>query len=501
MDSSGKAISVLTMNTLAFVVCFACWMLNGVLVTFLIEQQVFHWSDSQIGWLIGIPVLTGATLRLPVGVLTDKYGGRIIFAVVMLLSAIPMYLLSMATEYSHFMLCSLGFGLAGTSFAVGVAYTSVWFPKERQGTVLGIFGAGNAGAAITSIFAPRLLRFLTDGGEQIEGWRNLPKIYAGGLVAITVLFWMFTYSRKADTSQVKGLAERLSPLKHIRVWRFGLYYSLMFGGFVALSQWLIPYYVSAYGMTIATAGLMASIFSLPSGVIRALGGVLSDVWGPRRVMYLVLSSCAVCCALLIVPRMDIMSPGKGVMAKRAGTVTAIHAGEIIVDNIVHPFKTSEGQTLSDEDKNSSMLILPKARMWQKPTVNVGDQVTKGQLLAKGETHIYFQANVWVFTFLLFVVGFMMGIGNAAVFRHIPDYFPREVGVVGGIVGALGALGGFFWPIFFGYMLAWTGLWTMCWVFFTILSIVCLWWMHKVIQRMLREAAPALRVNIENAEPR
>lgn len=499
MESQTKAIAVLTMNTLAFTVCFACWLLNGVLVTFLVENQVFPWSDSQMGWLIGIPILTGATLRLPVGILTDKYGGRIIFAGVMLISAIPMYLLSLADGYTQFLLCSLGFGIAGTSFAVGVAYTSAWFPKEFQGTVLGIFGAGNAGAAITSMGAPGLLRVMTNGGENLEGWRTLPKVYAAALIIFTFIYLMFTYTRKAEGSPVKSLSERLSPLKYMRVWRFGLYYSLVFGGFVALSQWLIPYYVSAYSMSIATAGFMASIFSLPSGVIRALGGWLSDRWGPRRVLYLVLSSCAVCCALLVVPRMDITSPGKGIMAKRSGTITDIKGNEIIVDQVPHPFKSSEGKRLTEAQKHSLMLILPQSSTWQEPVVNIGDKVNKGQLLAKGETHIYFQANVWVFTALLFVVGFMMGIGSAAIFRHIPDYFPREVGVVGGIVGALGALGGFFWPIFFGYMLEWTGLWTMCWMFFSTLSVICLWWMHNVIQRMLREAAPSLQVNIESTK--
>ncbi len=132
-------------------------------------------------------------------------------------------------------------------------------------------------------------------------------------------------------------------------------------------------------------------------------------------------------------------------------------------------------------------------------VSVGDEVKKKELLARGVTHIYFQANVWIFTGLVFVLGIMMGIGKAAVYKHIPDYFPREVGVVGGIVGVLGGLGGFVCPILFGYLLEFTGIWTTCWMFFTVLSAVCLGWMHIVIARMLREAAPQLMTNIETIE--
>ena len=138
MADRAKAIQVLTMNTLAFTFCFACWMLNGVLVTFLVENGIFNFTESQIGWLIGIPVLTGSLMRLPVGILTDRFGGRPVFTLLMLISAIPMYLLSQVETYAGFLLASLGFGLVGGSFAVGIAYTSVWFSKERQGTALGL---------------------------------------------------------------------------------------------------------------------------------------------------------------------------------------------------------------------------------------------------------------------------------------------------------------------------------------------------------------------------
>ena len=492
MTGSGKATTVLILNTLAFTVCFACWMLNGVLVTFFSENQLFHFTDSQIGWLIGVPVLSGSLIRLPVGILTDKYGGKWVFVGVMLLSAIPMYLLSYAQTFAHLFWASLGFGLAGTSFAVGIAYTSVWFKREHQGTALGIFGAGNAGAALTSMGAPALLRWLTNGGENLEAWRQMPRLYAAGLVAMAVVFSLLAWPKKVDDTHINSLMQRLEPLRYPRVWRFGLYYFLVFGGFVALSQWLIPYYVSVYLMPLATAGLVASTFSLPSGVIRALGGYLSDHYGARRVMYWVLTSCLVCCALLIVPRMDIHSPGKGIIVKRSGTVTKVTPSEIMVDDLAYAVKT-EGEKIS---KDQSLLVLPTLRTWQEPVVQVGDKVKKKQLLAGGMTHIYFQANVWVFTGLVFFVGIMMGIGKAAVYKHIPEYFPKEVGVVGGVVGVLGGLGGFFCPILFGYMLEWTGLWITCWFFFAGLAAVCLCWMHIVIQQMMNKEAAVHAQKIE-----
>lgn len=497
MSDNSKAITVLTLNTVAFTVCFACWMMNGVLITFLVDNGVYAWDKSAMGWLFGIPVLSGAILRLPAGILTDKYGGRIVFSVVMLLAAIPMYMMSMVDSYWTFFFASLGFGLAGTTFAVGIAYTSVWFRKERQGTALGIFGAGNVGAALTSMGAPQLLAWLTNDGANIEAWRTMPKIYAGLLVVMTIVFWIFTHDKRADNSHINSFMDRLEPLKHLRVWRFGLYYFLVFGGFVALSQWLIPYYVSAYAMTVATAGFMAAIFSGPSSVVRALGGWMSDKWGGRRVMYIVLGLILVSCALLIVPQMDIESPGRGVMSLRSGEVTSVTENTITVGNHTYDLKTSDGEALTQEERISGMLVWPKSGSWQEPVVKVGDIVEKKQLLARGVTHIYFQANVWIFTGLVFVVGFMMGIGKAAVYKHIPDYFPRDVGVVGGIVGVLGGLGGFFCPILFGYMLESTGIWTTCWMFFTILTAICLWWMHAVIQRMMRHEAPNVAKDIEH----
>ncbi len=121
-----RAHVILAFNTAAFTVCFAAWMLNGVLVTFLVSNQVYDWSASQMGWLIGIPVLTGSLVRLPLGMLTDRFGGRPVYTLLMLAAAVPMYFLGRADSYTDFLWLSLGFGLTGGSFAVGIAFTSLW---------------------------------------------------------------------------------------------------------------------------------------------------------------------------------------------------------------------------------------------------------------------------------------------------------------------------------------------------------------------------------------
>jgi NNP family nitrate/nitrite transporter-like MFS transporter len=286
----------------------------------------------------------------------------------------------------------------------------------------------------------------------------------------------------------------LTPLKNIRVWRFGLYYFLVFGCFVGFSQWLVPYFVSAYYMPLITAGILASCFSFPSGLIRALGGWMSDRCGARKVMYWVLGLSTFICFLLIIPKMDIYSPGQGVMATNSGIVTEVTLKSINVGVKIYPFIERQNSSQISDDK---LLVFPAKEVWQEPVVKVGQKVQRKELLAKGITRIHFQANVWIFTFLVFALGIVWGIGKAAVYKHIPDYFPEEVGVVGGMVGVLGGLGGFFCPILFGYLLKGTGLWTSCWMLMFGLSVICLWWMHTVITNMIKRKEPELSKKMDH----
>lgn len=473
---------ILFFNTLAFAVCFAAWMINGVLVTFLVNNGVFNWSPIQIGWLLGVPVLVGSVFRLPVGMLTDKFGGKRVMAVILFFCAIPMFFLSQANSFTSFLLLSFGFGLAGASFASGVAYTCLWYPKKKHGTALGIFGAGTMGAALTTLFAPTVLNKLTNHGANLEGWRYLPMLYAALLVITGVVFLLGTENKIPSAS--KTIIQRLSPLKEIRVWRFGLYYFFVFGSFVALAQWLIPYYVNVYSMSIVTAGFMATAFSLPAGLFRAAGGWLADKVGARIVLLWVFGVCIICMVFLFIPRMEIQAPGQGIMANKSGTVNSVSTNEIVVgvDKYILQSKTEDSTEVTirfgihhDEE---GFLFLPTTKFHQEPNVKKGDEVMKGELLAKGVTMIYFQANKWIFSFLVFIIGIMMGIGGAAVYKHISDYYPENIGTVGGIVGVLGGLGGFFGPIIFGYLLKATGVWTSCWMFLAVLVIICI-----VLQRL------------------
>lgn len=498
MSDRGRANAALWMSTVAFTVCFAVWMMNGVLVTHLVGNRVFDWSKTQMATLMAVPVLTGSLMRLPVSILTDRYGGKPVFGALMLLAAVPTWFLSTARDYDDFWWLSLGFGLSGASFAVGIAFTSVWFGRERQGLVLGIFGAGNAGSALTSAFAPMLLASYTAGGVEVERWRELPKLYAYVLAATAVLFLLLTTNRRAEGGAAKTLAQRLAPLRHVKVWRFSLEYFLVFGGFVALSQWLVAYYVGAYQMPLVTAGLVASIFSWPSGVIRALGGWLSDRFGGRAVLYWVLGFCVTCCALLCVPRMDIESPGEGVLALVPGTVELVEPHRVVVAGREYAVRPQSARSAGLE-RDEEALVFPTIESWQEPVVRAGDRVQRKALLARGRTHVYFQANVWIFTGLVFVLGLAMGIGKAAVYRNIPDDFPKDVAVVGGIVGVIGGLGGWACPLFFGWMLGGWGIWTTCWIFFLALSVACLVWLHVSVRRRLKEKAPDALYAVEHGE--
>ncbi|HET8940689.1 MAG TPA: nitrate/nitrite transporter [Rudaea sp.] len=287
----------LWLSTLAFGVCFAVWVIYSIIGVELKKELGF--SNTAFGLLVATPILTGSLSRLPLGIWTEMYGGRRVYTLLMLFVAACVFVLPFAHSYAMLLLVGLGLGMAGGSFAVGVVYVSAWYPKERQGTALGMFGMGNAGAALTSFGAPQLL--------AVMSWRHVADVYAATMLVMALIFWFGSRNepsrrnRAAGTSNMTSLSERLQPLRNLQVWRFSLYYLLVFGGFVALTSWLPRYYMGAHHLDIRTAGILTASFALPAAVFRAFGGVLADRFGARTIMYVAFSVSITCLFLLSYP--------------------------------------------------------------------------------------------------------------------------------------------------------------------------------------------------------
>ncbi len=406
----------LGLSTFAFTVCFAVWTIFSIIGVKI--KQELGLNDTQFGLLVATPVLTGSISRIFLGVWTEQFGGRIMFPLQMLITAVAVWLLTSVQTYEVFLLAALGLGLAGGSFIVGVAYTSRWFDKEHQGTALGIFGAGNVGAAVTNFAAPFLVVAL--------GWEGTARIYAIALAITAVLFYVFAKTdpvqeeRSRTGKRPVSAGSQLEPLKNIQVWRFATYYFFVFGAFVALASFLPRYYVGAYGLELTLAGVFAGLYSLPGSIFRALGGWMTDIWGARFVMYLTFIG-----SLLIL------------------FVMSYPETTYVVQGIAGPIEFNFG------------------------------------------------LSVGFFVALTVVLGFLMSLGKAAVYKHIPVYYPHHVGSVGGLVGMIGGLGGFFLPIAFGILLDTTGVWTAPYMLLFGIVLVSTVWMHVAIRRMERARHPAL----------
>ncbi|MCY4034012.1 MAG: NarK/NasA family nitrate transporter [Hyphomicrobiales bacterium] len=409
----------LTASTLAFTVCFAVWTIFSI-IGIKIKAEL-GLNDTQFGILVATPILTGSLSRIFLGVWADQYGGRLVLTIQMLATALATFLLTTVSTYPMFLLAALGVGLAGGSFAVGIQYVSTWYPKEKQGTALGIFGVGNVGAAVTNFGAPILLAAMSDQ------WQGVAQVYAVIMAVAAVVFFLTTQNdlalqdRKERGLQHASFIKQLEPLKNLQIWRFSLYYFFVFGAFVALALWLPRYYIGVYDLDIKTAGLLAACYALPGSIFRALGGWLSDKYGARAVMYWTFIASVLCTFVLSYPATDYIVAGV--------------EGPIMF-NITIP--------------------------------------------------------LWLFVCLTIILGFFMSLGKAAVYKHIPIYYPQHVGSVGGIVGLVGGLGGFVLPICFGAMNDIIGVWTSCFMLLTGIIAVALTWMHFAIRHMERSKHPALR---------
>ena len=414
--SPARQQRALWLSTFAFTTCFAVWMIFSI-IGIQIKKDL-GLNDTQFGLLIATPVLSGSLLRIFLGVWADQIGGRKVLTGVMLAGAAATWLLTQAQTYPQFLLAALGVGIAGSSFSVGVAYVSKWFPPEKQGTALGIFGAGNIGSAVTKLLAPMVM--------VAAGWMMVAKVWAIGLAVVAVLYFLFSQEdpsleqRRKSGVKPMPFREQMAPLKNLQVWRFALYYFFVFGGFVALALWLPRYLIGAYGMDVKTAGMLAACYSIPASLFRVVGGWMSDKYGARTVMYWTFSVSVICCFLLAYP--DTQYVVKGI---------------------------------------------------------------------EGDIVFHLAIGVVPFTVLVFVLGFFMSLGKAAVYKHIPVYYPQYVGSVGGVVGMIGGLGGFILPIAFGALNDLTGVWTSCFMLLFVVVASALAWMHFAIRRMERRHFPQI----------
>jgi MFS transporter, NNP family, nitrate/nitrite transporter len=423
-------VPVLVWSTAGFTLMFAVWLMFGVLGIPI--RKEFGLSDVQLAWITAVAVLNGALWRLPAGIAADRMGGKRVFVGMLALTAIPAYLVSTATSYGVLLFYAFLVGFAGNSFSVGIAWVSAWWPQSRQGFALGVFGAGNVGASVTKFIGPALIAAVPAagllGGFVPGGWRFVPFLYMVLLLLMAAGTWLFTPHHDIKPSGGRSLTEMLRPLKQVRVWRFSLYYVVVFGAYVALAAWLPKYYVDVYGFELSSAALLTALFIFPASLLRPFGGMASDRFGARRVMYVTFITMLVASGILMMPY-----------------------GHIVLQQ-------ADGRTSE---------VLP----WSVGPV--------------------------LFTVLVFVMGCAMGVGKAAVFKHIPEYFPDDVGAVGGLVGSLGALGGFFLPLLFAYTADWSGMPQATFFVVFVVTLVAAIWMHATVVSLLHMASPDLADKFEH----
>ena len=364
----------LALSTIGFAITFAVWgMISALVPTFV---ELYHLSFEQKSLLIAIPVLLGSIGRLPMGILADKYGGRTVFGLLLLFCLIPAIGASLTHSYTSLVLWGFVIGCAGTSFSIGVAFTSKWFRAEQQGTALGIYGMGNIGQSIAVFGAPVLVASPGD-------WR-IPFWVFGGLAAVFGLVFLALARNAPAKVRPKKFHEYLGVFKREPIaWVLSLFYFLTFGGFVALGIYLPTFLKDIFGLTPTDAGARVAGFVILATMMRPVGGWLADKYGGAPVLLLVFVAIAIL-------SLGLTSPG-----------------------------------------------------------------------------------IFVFTVGALGTAAALGLGNGAVFKLVPEYFPQETGTVTGLVGAFGGLGGFFPPLVLGLIRSRTGSYALGFAFLSAFALMCL----------------------------
>ncbi len=369
------------LGTISFIVCFAAWGLIGAFAPRF--REIYHLTQAETALLVAVPVLLGSLARIPMGILTDRYGGRAVFSILMAAVAVPVWIVPRQGSYSGLLIDAFLLGVAGSSFAIGVGYVSRWTPPQQQGSALGIYGLGNIGQSAAVFLGP-----------VIAARIGMTWVFQG--VAALMVVWAAAFGLMARNApalaaaQRKGLGAMLEVLSREKLsWLLSAFYFLTFGGFVAFSIYLPTLLKDEFSLQPADAGFRTAGFVVLATLLRPLGGWLSDRIGGARVL------------------------------------SAIFAG-----------------------------IAPFAMLLAWPSIV---PFTVGALGCAA----------------------LLGLGNGAVFKLVPQYFPNQTGTVTGLVGAMGGLGGFFPPVLLAFFRSRTG---AIWPGFALMAAVAitLWWAnHRV----------------------
>lgn len=384
-----KAGLALLMATLAFTISFAAWSLLSPLAPQF--QQQYHLSSFDSSLLVAVPVILGSLARIPIGLLTDRLGGRIVMTLLLLFTLIPLVGVTTAQVLPAFLFWGFLLGLAGSSFAAGVPYVSRWFSVERQGFALGVFGIGNIGTAISARFAPQI-------AHAAGSWQPVFFLFAGITLLMAVAFYFLAPKDERPAGPAKTLQQQLTILKQEKLtWAFGLFYSITFGGFVAFSLYLPTLLTGQFHLDKVDAGNRAAIFVVFATLARPLGGWLADRIGAANILFTVFA---------VVPILAL--------------ILAFQPGMILLTGC----------------------------------------------------------------FLLMAV--LFGLGSGAVFKLVPQYFPKQAGTVTGLVGAAGGLGGFFPPLIMGLARTNFGSYTLGYVLLAAVTIIglCIAWLTLRTRRPL-----------------
>lgn len=400
-------------------------------------QKELGLSDPQLAWISAVAVLNGSMWRLPAGMLTDRIGGRVVTIAMLFLTAIACFLVAEATSYAMLLVLAFLVGFAGNLFSVGIAWNSAWAPKERQGFALGVFGAGNVGASVT-----KLLVVLAPGLLTATAGVTYLGFIEGGWRLFPVIYAVALVA-------VAVLTLLIVP-RHDRKAAAGKPLGEMLEPLKQVRVWRFSlYYAAVFGAYVALSAWMPKYYV--------------DTFGVE------LRTAALLTALFIFPA-SLLRPVGGWFSDRFGARKAMYG------------------TFTVMLVTSGIMMMPNGHI----VINHAD--------GRSTEHLGYALGVVPFTILLFLLGCAMGIGKAAVYKHIPEYFPDNVGSVGGLVGMLGGLGGFFLPLLFAYTKEWSGFPTSTFFVVFLLTAVCFIWMHWTVVRMLHRESPDLADHFEAPTP-